>query len=150
VIVDTSALVAIIRREPGYRAYIGALAAAGTRRISAASYLEAAIVLDRSADEQVRGALDEVLRDLGIEVAPVTAEQARLARRAHLLYGRGTGHPARLNFGDCFAYALAKERDEPLLYKGDDFSQTDISLAGRREDRHRMSELIAAYGVTTG
>jgi uncharacterized protein with PIN domain len=62
------------------------------------------------------------------------------------VYGRGTGHPARLNFGDCFAYALAKERNEPLLFKGDDFSQTDIPLVGRREDRRRLSEALAAYG----
>jgi ribonuclease VapC len=147
-IIDTSVLVAILNREAGYRAYLEAIGASEPRRVSAASYLEAGIVLDRATDPVSRAALDELLRDLGIEVVPVSIEQARIAREGHRAFGRGSGHPARLNFGDCFAYALAKERNEPLLYRGHDFSQTDIPLVGRRDDRRRMSEAMAASGAS--
>lgn len=94
-------------------------------RMSAAGYLEAAIVLDRAADG-VSG-LDEFLEASGIQIEPVTPQQARIARQAYARYGRGSGHPASLNFGDCFSYALAKEKGLPLLYKGDDFVQTDLA-----------------------
>jgi ribonuclease VapC len=148
VIVDTSVLIAILKREPGYRAYLEALIASDQRLLSAASFVESSIVLDRSPDPIVRAALDDLLRDLEVEIVPVTLEQARLARDAHRAFGRGSGHPARLNFGDCFAYALARERNQPLLYKGDDFAQTDMPLVGRREERRRLSEAMAAYGGT--
>jgi ribonuclease VapC len=147
VIIDTSVLVAIVKREPGYRAYLDAVAAPNPRLFSAASYVEASIIIDQSPDPVVRGALDELLRELEIEIVAVTVEQARIAREAYRNYGRGSGHPARLNFGDCFAYALARERNEPLLYKGGDFGQTDIPLVGRRDERHRLSELLAQYGM---
>jgi ribonuclease VapC len=149
-IIDTSVVVAIVRREPGYRAYLDAMAGSDTRLISAANYVEAAIVLDQAADAVVRATLDDLLRELEIQIAPVSGEQARLARQAHHQFGRGRGHPAGLNFGDCFAYALARERNEPLLYKGDEFSHTDIPLVGRREERHRISEALAAYASVGG
>lgn len=143
-IVDTSALIAILRDEPDAAAYVRALAQAETRRISAGSYLEAGIVADRSPISA--GRLDPILAELAIEIEPVTAAQARIGREAYRTYGRGSGHPAKLNFGDCFAYALAREKDEPLLYKGTDFGLTDIRFAGRPSDRRRLSELIPAYG----
>jgi ribonuclease VapC len=148
VIVDSSALIAILNDEPDGPALARAIANAEVRLMSAASYLECSIVIDRSPDPVFRARLDDLLRQLEIEVVPVTFEQARLAREAHRAFGRGSGHPARLNFGDCFAYALARERNQPLLYKGDDFAQTDIPLVGRREERRRLSEAMAAYGGT--
>jgi ribonuclease VapC len=95
--------------------------------MSAASFLEAAIVADRLPDPRDAAMLDELIVRLGVVIEPVTAEQARIAREAHSRFGRGTGHRARLNFGDCFAYALAKDLDEPLLFVGQDFVHTDVS-----------------------
>ena len=145
-IVDTSAIVAILYDEPDSALFVRAIADGDPRLMSAASYLEAAILIDRSADPVFRARLDDLLATLEVEVVPVTTEQARIARQAHQQFGRGSSHPARLNFGDCFAYALAKERNEPLLFKGADFAQTDIPLVGRREERRRLSEAFAAYG----
>jgi ribonuclease VapC len=115
--VDTSALIAILRDEPEARAI--AIANADHRRISAANYLEAAIVID--GDPIASRRFDDLLREAAIAIEPVTAEQAKVAREAYRDFGRGSGHAARLNFGDCFAYALAKTTGEPLLFKGDDF-----------------------------
>lgn len=120
-IVDTSALIAILRDEPEARAFAIAIAEAARRSISAANYLEAAIVIDGSRDPIAGRRFDDLLREAEIVIQPVTEEQARVAREAYRDFGRGSGHPARLNFGDCFAYALAKSKAEPLLYKGDDF-----------------------------
>lgn len=128
-IVDASALIAILRGEPDARVFATALESASVRRISAASYLEAAIVTDGSRDPVISRRFDQLLRDAKIVVEPVTEGQARIARDAYRDFGRGSGHPARLNFGDCFAYALAKDLREPLLFKGDDFAQTDIAPA---------------------
>jgi ribonuclease VapC len=128
-IVDASALIAILRGEPDARVFATALESASVRRISAASYLEAAIVMDGSRDPVISRRFDELLRDAKIVVEPVTEKQVRIARDAYRDFGRGSGHPARLNFGDCFAYALAKELREPLLFKGNDFAQTDIAPA---------------------
>jgi len=86
-------------------------------------------VLDRHRRGLVSEALDDYLEGAALSVAPVTARQARIARAAYRDFGRGSGHPAKLNFGDCFAYALAIERDEPLLFKGDDFTHTDVRSA---------------------
>jgi ribonuclease VapC len=97
--------------------------------MSAASYLEASIVADRSDDPRASREFDRLIRELGIDIVPVTAEQAIIAREAYRDFGEGSGHAAALNFGDCFAYALAKDRNETLLYKGDDFSQTDVVSA---------------------
>jgi ribonuclease VapC len=98
-------------------------------RLSAASLLEAAIVTDASRDPVLSRELDDLVDALGIIIEPVTEHQARIAREAYRDYGKGSGHPARLNFGDCFAYALARDRGEPLLYKGSDFAHTDIRSA---------------------
>ena len=97
--------------------------------MSAANYLEAAIVADRAPGVLVSRDFDRLVREEGITIASVTETQIRLARAAYRDFGRGSGHPARLNFGDCFAYALAIDRGEPLLYKGDDFSHTDVRSA---------------------
>jgi ribonuclease VapC len=126
VIVDTSALIAILRDEPEARAFAVAIADADHRSISAANYLEAAIVIDGSRDPIASRRFDDLLREAAIGIEPVTAEQAKVAREAYRDFGRGSGHAARLNFGDCFAYALAKTTGEPLLFKGDDFLHAGI------------------------
>jgi len=128
-IIDTSAIVAILRDEADARRYSDAIQAADTRRISAASYLEIAMVIDGNGDARSSLRVDEMLEEADIVIEPVTETQARLARAAYRNFGKGTGHPARLNFGDCFSYALAKEMREPLLFKGGDFAQTDVKVA---------------------
>lgn len=131
-IIDTSALLAILREEPEARQCAEAIAASTSRRISAASFLEAAIVTDAGRDPVASRRFDDLLRVADIAIEPVTEEQARLGREAYRDFGRGSGHPAQLNFGDCFAYALAKVRDEPLLFKGGDFARTDVTPAIER------------------
>lgn len=128
-IIDTSALIAILRDEREARVFAEAIEAATGRRISAANFLEAAVVIDGSRDPVASRRFDELIDVAQIEVAPVTERQARIARDAYRDFGRGTGHPAGLNFGDCFAYALAKDAGEPLLFKGSDFSHTDVAPA---------------------
>lgn len=129
-ILETSALVAIVRSEPDVALYIAAIAGCEeVVRLSAAGYLEAAIVTDGSRDPILTRRLDEFLAEVGVVVEPVTPQQERIAREAYRDFGEGSGHPARLNFGDCFAYALAKEMAEPLLFKGSDFSHTDVRRA---------------------
>lgn len=144
-IIDTSAIVSILNAEPDAAALLWAIRGARPRRLSAASYLEIAIVVDRSPDPVVRAGVDALLARLNIVIEPVTPAQARLARDAHRSFGRQSGHPARLNFGDCLVYALAKETGEPLLFKGLDFSRTDIPFVGPRDERRRLSELLAPY-----
>jgi len=126
VIVDSSAVIAILRKEPDAARYAEALAAAHHPAMSAVNFVEAAVVVDAARDPVASRRFDELLRASRIDVVPVTAEQATLARRAYQDFGRGSGSPARLNFGDCFAYALAAVRREPLLFKGDDFTHTDL------------------------
>jgi ribonuclease VapC len=128
-IVDSSALVAILRAEADTERLTKALFRAPNAVMSAASYLETSIVIDRSRDPRPSRQFDLLLHEAGIEIVPVTVEQARIAREAYRDFGKGSGHPAGLNFGDCFAYALATDRGEPLLYKGDDFVHTDIRSA---------------------
>lgn len=128
-IVDTSALVAILRDEPDAPVYAAALAEAGSARLSAANYLETAIVIDASRDPIASRHVDDLIQVADLTVEPVTAEQVVLARAAYRDFGRGSGHRSRLNFGDCFAYALARATGEPLLYKGDDFGHTDVEPA---------------------
>ena len=128
-IVDTSALIAILRDEKDAMAYARAIANAAIRRISAATYVETAAVIDGSHDPIASRRFDDLLREARFAIEPVTEAQARIAREAYRDFGRGSGHPARLNFGDCFAYALAKAMTEPLLFKGDDFTRTDIMPA---------------------
>jgi ribonuclease VapC len=128
-IVDTSALVAILRDEPEARRFAIALANAQERRISAANFLEAAIVIDGSRDPVASRLFDDLLRESRIHIETVTEEQVRIAREAYRDFGRGSGHAAALNFGDCFAYALARTSGEPLLFKGRDFTHTGIPVA---------------------
>jgi len=128
-IVDSSALLAILRAEPEMLACARAIEDAARRRISAANFLEAAIVIDGSRDPVASRRLDDLIRAADLAIEPVTEAQARIAREAYRDFGKGSGHPAQLNFGDCFAYALAKVTGEPLLFKGNDFSQTDIARA---------------------
>jgi ribonuclease VapC len=126
VIVDASALIAILRDEPEAPAMAQAIEEATQRQISAANWLEAAAVIDGSRDPVASRQFDDLIGVARILVAPVTEQQARIARAAYRDFGKGSGHPARLNFGDCFAYALAKDTGEPLLFKGRDFTHTDI------------------------
>ena len=128
-IIDTSALIAILRDEPDAAACAEAIERAAVRRISAASWVEAAAVIDGSRDPIASRRFDELCREAQLVIEPVTEAQARIAQEAFRDFGRGSGHPARLNFGDCFAYALAKDRGEPLLFKGDDFAHTDVTSA---------------------
>jgi ribonuclease VapC len=129
VIVDSSALIAIARAEADAHRYTEAIEATARPSISAANLLEASIVADRTSNPVTSRIFDQIVRDSGLIVEPVTAEHARIAREAYRDFGKGSGHPAGLNFGDCFAYALAKDRNEALLYKGDDFSHTDVRSA---------------------
>jgi ribonuclease VapC len=128
-IIDTSALIAILRDEPDSAVYAESIENADQRRISAATYLESAIVIDSSRSPIASRRFDELIKEAGIVIEPVTVEQAIIARAAYRDFGKGSGHPAQLNFGDCFAYALAKSCGEQLLSRGQDFSHTDIDPA---------------------
>lgn len=128
-ILDTSAILAILRDEPEAATCAQAIEEAPVRRMSAGSLLEAAIVIDASGDPLASRALDQLIDIAGVLIEPVTPEQASIGRDAYRDFGKGSGHPAQLNFGDCFAYALAKTTGEPLLFKGGDFSHTDIRSA---------------------
>ena len=128
-ILDTSAIIAILRNETEAPLFAKAVEEAVHRRISAVNYVESAAVIDGSRDPIASRRFDDLLREAQVAVEPVTQAQARIARQAYRDFGKGSGHPAKLNFGDCFAYALAKARNESLLFKGDDFSQTDVADA---------------------
>lgn len=126
-IVDTSAILAVLLGESDARRYASAIA--GSRcRLAASTLLEASMVVESRGGERAGDELDVFLERAAIEVVPVTEELARAARRAWRRFGRGN-HPAKLNFGDCFSYALAETTDEPLLFKGEDFARTDIQRA---------------------
>ncbi len=128
-VIDTSAIMAILTCEPTADRLVAAVEADATRLVSAATVVEAALVLLGRYGEAGEPQLDRLLRGIGAEIVPVGEEQANLARDAALRFGRGR-HPAGLNFGDCFSYALSVARDEPLLFVGDDFSQTDVKVSG--------------------
>ncbi len=129
-IVDSSALVAILKEEPDWGSLVRKLSdESGPRRMSAASYLETAIVVDANRNPVLSRRFDDLIAGANIVIEPVTREQAEIARAAYRDFGKGSGHPASLNFGDCFAYALARAAREPLLFKGDDISRTDIAVA---------------------
>lgn len=129
-IIDSSAVVAMLWVEPEGEAFAETILAQGGAAISAGNYLETGIVIDSDSDPVLSAELDMVLQRLGVEVAPVTAAQARIARQAYRDFGKGSGHKAQLNYGDCFAYALAMERGEPLLFKGEDFVHAGVARAG--------------------
>lgn len=126
-VLDTSALLAILSAEPEQAAFIAAIAADGVRLISAASYVEAGIVVESRRGAEGRRDFDQFVSQAALEIVPLTSEHGDIAREAYRQFGRGH-HPAGLNFGDCFAYALATSSGEPLLCKGDDFPKTDIVI----------------------
>jgi ribonuclease VapC len=128
-IVDTSAIVVILRDESEAPLFAEALAGAKIRRVSAVNYVEAAAVIDASHDPIASRRFDDFIREASFSIEAVTAEQALIAREAYRDFGKGSGHLARLNFGDCFSYALAKAKNEPLLFKGQDFKHTDLDSA---------------------
>lgn len=128
-IVDASAILAIILDEPEGQAFEDLLIADRQRpSMSPVNFLEAAVRIDALQSDHKSGRFDALLATLDVELATVTPEQALLAREAYRKFGKGN-HPAKLNLGDCFAYALAKARREPLLFKGNDFRMTDIEAA---------------------
>jgi ribonuclease VapC len=127
-IVDSSAIVAILRAEPNAPDFARAIEATPSCQISAVSYVEAAVVIDKSNDAIATRRFDDFFRTSRIAIETVTPQQALIARQAYRDFGKGR-HKAGLNFGDCFAYALAKEMDEPLLFKGNDFRHTDVEVA---------------------
>ncbi len=128
-IIDTSALLAILRNESDAPAYAAAIQRASSRGLSAVTFVETAAIIDSSRDPVASRGFEDLLQEAHIAIDPVTEAQARIARDAYRDFGRGSGHPAKLNFGDCFAYALAKATGEPLLFKGKDFVHTDVKPA---------------------
>jgi ribonuclease VapC len=127
-ILDTSALVAILYREPEAEAFVQAVHDADACRISVANYVELSMVVESQLGAEGTRQAEAFLRRAGIAIEPVTIEHGELARQAFLDFGKGR-HKAGLNFGDCFSYALAKAAGEPLLFKGEDFALTDIEAA---------------------
>ena len=128
-IVDSSALIAILRNEPTAPILAECIARAAVCRISAANYVESAAVIDGSRNPIASRRFDDLIRTAKIRIEPVTEAQAKFARQAYYDFGKGSGHAAGLNLGDCFSYALARDLDEPLLFIGKDFSETDIERA---------------------
>jgi ribonuclease VapC len=129
VILDTSVLIALLTHESDYRQYVEAMESASVLRLSAGSYLELGVVLQRTQRSDLIPNSDAFLEATGVVIEPVTVEQALIARQAYRDFGKGSGHPAGLNYGDCFSYALAKDKREPILFKGDDFRHTDLRPA---------------------
>ncbi len=128
-IVDTSAMVAILHAENDALSYANAIEDASSRRMSAVTYAETAIVIDAGRDPVASRRFDDIIREAEITIEPVTEAHARLAREAYRDFGKGSGHRAGLNFGDCFSYALSKAMKETLLFKGSDFPHTDVTPA---------------------
>lgn len=128
-IVDTSAVIAIIRSESDSDRFKATIADAFSVAMSAATFVEISVVLNGGRDAIALRRFDDFISENGIVIEPVTESQARIAREAYRDFGRGSEHPANLNFGDCFAYALAVTKKESLLFKGDDFRHTDIEPA---------------------
>jgi ribonuclease VapC len=127
-ILDSSAIVAVLRAERDASEFAAAIASASRLRVSAVSYVETAVVIDSARDAIASLRFDDFFRASAIIIETVTPRQAEIARHAYRDFGKGR-HKAGLNFGDCFAYALAKEMDEPLLFKGNDFAHTDVEVA---------------------
>ncbi len=129
-IIDSSAVVAVVQDEPVGPAVLAALRAArrsgSPTSLSSATFVELGVVVDGRRNPVLSRRVDDLLRDAAVDVVPFDADQARVARQAYRDFGKGSGHPARLNLGDCFSYALASVRREPLLFVGDDFTHTDV------------------------
>lgn len=128
-ILDTSAVIAILRSEPDAPQFAAAMEEAASCRISAVNYAEAAVVIDHGKNPIASRRFDEFIREGRVTIESTTEAHARIAREAYRDFGKGSGHPAKLNFGDCFAYALAKSSGETLLFKGSDFRHTDLEPA---------------------
>jgi len=126
-IIDTSAILAILYQEEDAEMFAHIIASEVDCKMSAANFLEAAINIDAKGDATASRQLDAFMKRSAIAIESITFEQAQVARQAYIDYGKGN-HPAKLNFGDCFAYALAKTENEPLLFKGNDFIKTDLQL----------------------
>lgn len=126
---DSSAVLSVVLGEPDAAAIVTALANAPARRMSAANWLETCLRVDTHSDPEADKRFEALMQRFASEIVPVSVEIARVARTAGQRFGRGSGSKARLNFGDCFAYALAHVMQEPLLFKGDDFTHTDIAQA---------------------
>jgi ribonuclease VapC len=128
-VIDSSALIALLLDEPETVQFTAIIANARTRRVSVASYLETAIVMLRRSGPSAKQVVDRLFDELSRQIISFTRDQADLAIAAYRQYGKGRGHAAGLNFGDCFTYALAKQTGEPVLFKGNDFSLTDLASA---------------------
>ena len=128
-IIDSSAIVAIVKLEADAEVLSASIETASSVKVSAVSYLESSIVIDGYRKPELSARFDQLLEEAKLEIEPVNEEQARIARQAYRDYGKGSGHRANLNFGDCFAYALARVKRESLLYRGDDFVHTDLRTA---------------------
>ncbi len=124
-VLDTSAIIAILQNEPGSDRLVESMEKAGVLRISAASVVEAGIVMFSRFGDAGEIEVDQFIHRLGVSVIPVTELHAEQARTAYRRYGKGH-HPARLNYGDCFSYAIAVSLQEPLLFTGEDFAKTDV------------------------
>lgn len=125
-VVDSSAILAIYFGEPEKDHFLDLILSASSPCISTANYVEIFMKMDPALNDVGRQAFEEFMDSLGLEIRPLSVDQAKIARRANQLFGRGSGHKAKLNFGDCFAYALAKDTQQPLLFKGNDFIHVDI------------------------
>ncbi|CAN5922871.1 type II toxin-antitoxin system VapC family toxin [soil metagenome] len=128
IVIDSSALVAILRDEPEQRTFVDAIVDHGEPCLSAATYVEASMVMELRLGDRGGREIDSLIEDIGIATMPFDEDQAKIAREAFRRYGKGR-HRAALNFGDCLAYALAKSLEAPLLFKGNDFALTDIKRA---------------------
>ena len=128
-VVDTSVIIAILKAEPEVETFLVKISGVSLCRLSAASFVEIGLVTSRDQTGAYYQAFETLLQNFAVRIEPVSERQARIAVEAFRRYGKGTGHPAGLNYGDCFSYALAADMGEPLLFKGNDFSRTDIEAA---------------------
>ena len=128
--IDSSALLAIILDEPERKSFLDSLDRAEKTLVSAATLIESRMVAHGKGGEKLVLALDEIVQGYAMEIVPPSPAEIAIAHAAFVKYGKGNGHPAQLNFGDLFSYALAKSRGVPLLFKGDDFALTDVEVAG--------------------
>jgi len=128
-ILDTSAIVAVIEGEPEADHFVALMLEAPRVRMSASTYVETGVVIDSRNDPVLSQSLDTLLEELSVIIEPVTTEQAAIARGAYRDFGKGRSHPAQLNFENCFAYALAVTTGDSLLFKGEDFAHTDVEPA---------------------